>query len=67
MAVERAVFTSRKNCACRDLFLRVLKLTKGPHMKYGKGMNKGAFKVRRQCSTATVKVRLHSMIAQSVL
>ena len=31
---------------CRDLFLRVLKLTKRPRMKYGKGMNKGTLKVR---------------------
>ena len=29
-------------------------------MKYGKGTNKGMLKVHRKCSTATVKVRLHS-------
>ena len=29
-------------------------------MKYGEGTNKGMLKVRRKCSTATVKVRLHS-------
>ena len=33
---------------------------KQPHMKYGKGTNKGTLKVRRKCGTATVKVRLHS-------
>ena len=56
---------------CRDIFLRVLKLTKRPRMKYGKGTNKSTLKVRRKCGTATVKVRLHSTgtstIAQSVL
>ena len=36
---------------CRDLFLRVLKLTKRPRMKYGKGTNKGMLKVRRLHST----------------
>ena len=34
---------------CRDLILRVLKLTKRPRMKYGKGTNKGTLKVRRKC------------------
>ena len=29
-------------------------------MKYGKGTNKGTLKVRRKCSTATVKVQLRS-------
>ena len=28
-------------CVCRDLFLRVLKLTNRLHMTYGKGTNKG--------------------------
>ena len=34
-------FYELKVAFCRDLFLRVLKLTKQPHMKYGKGKNKG--------------------------
>ena len=40
--------------------LRVLKITKRPRMKYGKGSNKGTLKVHRKCGTATVKLRLHS-------
>ena len=43
----------------RDIFLRVLKLTKRLRMKYG-GTNKGTLKVRRKCGTATVIVRLRS-------
>ena len=45
---------------CRDLFLQVLKLMKRPHMKYGKGTNKGALKVRRKCGTASLKVQWFS-------
>ena len=56
-----AIFTNERRwpCVCRDLFLRVLKLMKRPRTKYGKDM-KGTLKVRRKCSTSTVKVRLHS-------
>ena len=62
MAVEQAVYTSEEKwpCVFRDLFLRVLKLAKQPHMKYGKGTNKGMLKVR-YCQ---VKVRLHTVGAK---
>ena len=42
-------FSQQKKCSLcvyKDLFLRVLKLTKRPHMKYGKRTNKGTLKVR---------------------
>ena len=42
--MEWAVFSSeRKVALCRGSFLRVLKLTKRLHMKYGKGTNKGTY------------------------
>ena len=45
--VEQAVFTSKRKLASyRDLFRRVLKLTKRPRMKYDKSTNKGILKVR---------------------
>ena len=48
VAVQRAVFTKRKVAyVCRDLFLQVLKLTKRPRTKYGKGKNKGTLKVSK--------------------